>query len=232
MTLKSMFDVSNKSFVHKDFVSKPMMYVLHLAGVGVLLSSCFLGYRAYSLHRSQAAQRRFSTDMKQYISAVQEQPGHQNWQMIAGIFEEGAHEYENTSLAPFFLAYQAQALLKDNKLAEASKAMDRAVSLMSQDNPFYYTYSLTSILMGLDAAEAQNRPTDDLEKKLIDVAHTKNNKQRDEALFYLGRYYWYKNNMPQARATLEELISLQSTDKNAVSPWVNQAEMLIKQIVD
>lgn len=232
MALNNMFDVSNKFFVHKGFVSKPMLYVLQIAGVGVLLSGCFVGYRAYSLHRAQAAQRRFSDEMVHYINAAQEKPGSHNWNMVAGIFEEGANEYANTSLAPFFVAYQAQALLKDNKLAEASKAMDRAVSLMSQANPFYYTYALKSVLMGLDVAEAENRSTDELEKKLVELANNKENQQRDEALYYLGRYYLYKNNLSQARTVLEELISLENTSKDprAVSPWANQAELLIKQI--
>lgn len=215
--------------LHK-MINRRMYYALQIAGVGVLLSGCFLVYRWHSGHREEAAQRRFSDCVKEYTNTATVQSGHQNWNMIVGLFELGAQEYAGTSLEPFYRAYQAQALLKDNKLSEAVVAMDQAVAKMSPENELYSMYALKNVLMHIDA-DISNDSREKNEAQLVALAEDKNNKQRDEALFYLGRYYLSQGNSKRSQEVLQELMSISATDKHAASPWAKEAEQLLKQVV-
>jgi hypothetical protein len=187
-------------------------------------------YRWHRVGRERDAQREFASCLKEYTNTLTRQKGHQNWNMIVGLFELGAQKYSNTSLAPFFTVYQADALIKSDKLSEAATAMDRAVSLMSTDNPFYFVYALKAALINLDVAQESSLPVDKIEKDIIALAENKNNKQRDEALYYLSSYYISKGDNARAKEVLQELSAMTSDDPHQKSPWVELAQPLIKQV--
>lgn len=245
MTLNNVSGMYNGVRVHKGFVSRRMLYVLQAITIMILLGGCFGGYRWYCSFREQAAQKRFSDGVKEYNNTLSGQLGHQNWAMIAEVFGLGAREYSGTSLAPFYLAYQAQALLKDNKLTEAASVMDHAVGLMSPENELYFEYALKNVLMQMDVVETAGGTTDDTEKKLVDLADNAKNKQRDAALFYLGRYYLSKNNDARAKEVLQKLVTefgtvpsdkevgvaLFGKEADTASPWAQEADKLLKQVV-
>lgn len=234
MARHTMFDLRDHLSVYKGSVkiSKPLLCVLQGAFLAIVLGICAFGYRWYSTHRAQLAQKQFSDGVKEYTNAITGQPGHQNWSMLAALFELGAQEYGNTSLAPFFLGYQAEALVKNDQLADAAAVMTRATAAVPKNTDFYYSYALKQALMSIDVAEAAGISPEDAERNLLDLAYNKENTQRDAALFYLGRYYLAKNNPAQAREVFTELThAFPAGNSSSTSPWTKEAESLLKRIV-
>lgn len=234
MARHTMFNLSDHLSVYKGSVkiSKSLLCVLQGAFLAVIVGICAFGYRWYSTHRAQLAQKQFSDGVKEYTNAVTGQPGHQNWSMLGALFELGAQEYGKTSLAPFYLGYQADALVKNDQLADATTVMTRAATALPTNSDFYYSYALKQALMSIDVAEAAGVSPEDAERNLLDLAYNKNNPQRDAALFYLGRYYLAKNNPAQAREVLTELThAFPERETSGASPWVKEAESLLKRIV-
>jgi predicted Zn-dependent protease len=230
MTPNNLSGFFDTEIVRNIVSSKPFIYSVYVAGVGILVSSSVLGYHWYSVHRAQTAQKAFSEDLAEYHNTITGQLGHQNWNMLASIFELGANAYSRTSLAPFYLSYEAETLLKDNRRTEATATMGRSVALTTQNNPLRSLYALKNTLMKLDEADTAQLSTTEAENELVALAYDTHNLQRDAALYYLGRYYWYKNNHQKAREALQELMTIQSATKNGTSPWVHEAETLLKQI--
>jgi hypothetical protein len=231
MALHSGFNLRNQLYMYSGAISKQLKYVLLSVGIAVVVTAGFVSYRWYSIHRAQAAQKHFAECLQEFNKAAQS--GSQSWGVIARIFELGAQEYSSTSMAPFFLAYQAQALLHEDKLLEAAGAMRAAVSKMSKSNELYSLYLLKSILLDMDFSDYDlGFVSSDLLQKLIDLASDKNNKQRDAALYYLGRYYVSKGEDAKARDTLQELVDMQQRSgvDEMPSAWVKEAQNILNQI--
>src|SRR5436190_3616348 len=131
-------------FMEGGYLSKRVVVNgIRIVGLGILVGVSFLGYRWYRVSRAQAAQKRLSEVIEQYtqkVAAVNKQAGDlnnnaealqgnsQEWPIIANLFGDAAKEYADTTLAPFFLAYQAEVLLKEGNLAEAYQIMDQVLS--------------------------------------------------------------------------------------------------------
>lgn len=240
MSLDTIIEDLHHTLMQNRYVTKQtMVNVIRIAGLGILVGAAFLGYRWYYMGRSQAAQKRLSEIITAYTQEVEKnhkenketaQANTQNLSAIADLFAKGASEYADTSLAPFFLAYQAEVLLKEGNLESALGVMSQALTSMSPASELYPVYELKKVLMALDWAQLNNTQTHDAEQKLLAMAHDTTNKQRDMALFYAGRFYWSKGDVIRARELLQELISLSYVDKSVESPWTSKAESLIKQM--
>ncbi len=233
--------------VHNGYVPKDaMVNLVRVAGLGVLVGASFLGYRWYSVGRAQAAQKRLSEVIEKYtqemgkvqasnkkdsqVGEVAVQTVGQDWPAIASLFGMAAKEYADTSLAPFFLAYQSEALLKEGNLVDAYQILSQALAAMPRSSDLYAVYELKKVLMSLDLAILNNSSTDLAEHELLELAKDTTNKQRDMALFYAGRFYWSKGDVVRAKELLQELITLSYVDKSAASPWASKAEALVKQM--
>lgn len=217
--------------MHKDILHKRTWRILQASAVIVLLGIFCVAYRWNRVRYEREAQREFAGCLKEYTNTLTAQTGHQNWNMIVGLFELGAQKYRNTSLAPFFIAYQAQALIKNNQLSEAAVTMDRAVSLLDLSHDFYYVYALKAALMHLDLEQESSLPTEKIERMISTLAENKNNKQRDQALYYLGRYCLAKGDNIRAREALQQLSAMTSDNPHEKSPWAEQAQYLLKQVI-
>jgi predicted Zn-dependent protease len=224
---RTVSNLHKKIFLYTGSENKHAARIIMGAGLALLLVSAFVGYRWYTMSRAQAAQKHFADCVQEYTKAAQ--TGSQSWAMIAKIFELGAQDYASTSMAPYFLAYQADALIKDNKLAEAAGVMQNAVSKMSKSNELYGLYALKSALLSMDATGEGVEAVRTLEA----LARDAKNKQRDAALYYLGRYYMDKGDTARAQETLQELFNMSEhgAATMSTSPWAREAEKLIERVI-
>jgi len=204
-----------------DQFDKYRTYVISIAvvaaatvGIGVYLYYSQINYE-------QAAQQALSEVMAEYSRAY-EAPD--LWQDVEIGAKTGYRQYTKSSLAPFFLNLQADALLQQDKADEALALMNDMVAKLSKSSPLYYVYSIKRARMNLNS-EQEAAQKDGLEQ-LKALAENESNPQQDEALYYLGMHYQENNQQDQAQAVWQQLKQIQQSykEKDVVSPWALLAE--------
>lgn len=192
------------------------------AGI-VLVAGAIGGYHWYRLNKEQKAQEAFSSCMREYERSERDASLWPNTELV---FRLALEQNQNTSMTPTLLAYQAEALLHMNKPEQALACMGSAVDQLPKNSDIYHLYATKYALMMMDAAD------ETLKEKglalLTTLAHEKTNMTRDMALYYLGLYYWTRDDAQQARATWSELVPM--AEKEPVSPWAERAMQKIEQL--
>lgn len=193
-----------------------------LIGVIVIGGVAFFGYRKYRVSREVAAQLDFGQGLREYMrGAVRETM----WPEVQEIFKAGYDRNKSSSLAPYFRLFEANALIEQEKKEEALVIMNEALSMLSSSSPLYTMYATKRALLNIDLGK------DDGLEQLKQLAHDEKNVQRDLSLYYLGLYYWSKNDIDAAQREWRLLISLKNNDPKATSEWINLAEKKLEQIV-
>ncbi|MDP3889301.1 MAG: hypothetical protein Q8Q25_02025 [bacterium] len=194
-------------------------------GIVVLLGAGFLGYRWYDVSKQQDAHKQFADSIREYDLAMQKG---KDWNSIEVLFKSGAQQQKNTTFGPFFLAFQAQALLRQGKKDEALQVMDSIIQTLPSQNPLLPLFKTKRALIRIDMADEQIKNAGIQE--LTELAHDTKNEQKDMALFYLGFYYWVTDNLSEAKKVWQELVE-QYRDVVAPSPWAQRAQSKLDQIV-
>lgn len=200
--------------------------MLLVVGAAALATGLFFAYRYYVVYRERSAQKVFSLSVDQFNQIESSSP--EIWKDMAVQFEHGYEHNSGSYLAPAMLAREADALVKENKLDEARSVMKRAVESVAASSPVSHLMRTKYALMQLDAANEAER-TQGLET-LKALADDKENEQRDQALFYLGRYFWVKNDAEQARQTWQTLLADFPAREHYASPWSIAADEFLQQI--
>lgn len=188
-----------------------------------LLAVCFWGYRWYRIGQEEKAQEVFSSCMREYERAEQDAT---LWPNAELMFRLGLEQNKSSSMAPYFLAYQAEALLNMGKMSEARVSMKKAVDALSSSSPVATLYATKYALMMMDADESdiQKQGLDDLQRIANDTVRA----DRDMALYYLGLYYWSQEDVDKARTVWSELLPLVTAEP--ASPWAQLAAQKIEQL--
>jgi len=211
--------------LHLDFLQdtnwKPFAIV---AGLVVCATAGFYGYRWHAAQGEQAAQVVFADCMNQLAQA---QEGTEPWSSVEQFFKMGYEQHSGSKLAPYFLAYQAEALIKQNKLAEAVVVMEKALDTMPKSSPVYGMYATKQALMNIDSNDAALAQKG-LEQLQVLAQDTKNLGQ-DVALYNLGLYYWSKNDLKKAQEVWAGFAALQKEGKDT-SPWAALAEQKLEYL--
>lgn len=142
------------------------------------------------------------------------------WKNIEVGAEAGFAQHSNSVLAPYFLAIQAEALVQQEKLTEATAIMDTVVQKISSKSPFYYLYNTKHALLQLSQdASRQNGLA-----KLEALAQDSTNPQRDMALYQLGNYYFLHDDLAKGNAAWQTLIVAFGQSMLGKSPWAELAQ--------
>ena len=191
------------------------------------IGSGFFFYRIYVVYREQTAQKALAQYVQEYHQIQDGKPA--DWQRIAALFQLGSEQQSNSYLAPYFLLFQATALLRENKQQEALLVMDKLVE-QSVHSPLLPLFKIKRVLIKLDESDEimQKSGLEELEK----LAKNKKNKFRDTAQFYLGYYYWANSYVAQAQKIWQILVDDQYKEKLAPSPWVDFVKKKLEHIVE
>jgi predicted negative regulator of RcsB-dependent stress response len=203
------------------------MYVKYASigvGITIIATALFFGHRWYVMHREREAQALLA----EYIHKTQTDSS-LSLPDAAALFQEGAQKQSGSYLAPYFLVFQANALVKEGKIDEAIEIIEKALAGMSQDNPLVPLFEVKRALMQLDSTQAPIKEAG--LKRLTELARDTNNTYADMALFYLGNYYWSINDLNQAKMVWEDLINIQLKEQLvSPSPWAQLAQIKLQQI--
>lgn len=193
-------------------------------GASVIITGLFFGYRWYVVYREREAQ----AVLADYIHKAQTTPN-ASLAAIEQLFQEGAQRESSSHLEPYFLVFQANAMVKEGKLDEAIGVMEKAITHMSKDNILLPLFEGKRALMQMDSAVAETQQAG--LQKLTELAHNTANPYADMALYFLGHYYWSVNNLEEAKKVWQELIEAQMKEQmGAPSPWAQLAHMKLQQI--
>ena len=227
---------------------QPVNYWKYIGGFVLVLSvsgASFLGYRYYVVHREQNAQKIFAECAHEYQKALQDDTV---WPDVVTLCEQGYALHSNAHLAPYFLAYQSEALIKQNKMEEAQNILDQMVKLLPKKSPLYYLYKTKLLLLMHDesmkkwfdkvgSSEIELNANEDSDfgiawawiTALDTLGHDEQNPYRDKALYYVGLYYWSINDLENAEKAWQDLVAL-DTNSEAPSPWAGLVKDKLEQL--
>lgn len=157
-----------------------------IISTGVMLTGWW-GYRTFSIARDRRAQLALVEQLDR-LNTVRANSSADPiaWEALEVGFGRGYVEHSSSSLAPFFLAFQAEALAHMNKHDEALQVLDKGVGLMRPNTDVYYLYAIKRAVMRLDSADekisAQGK------RELLDLAQTGRNSSQGLAWYHLLEY--------------------------------------------
>lgn len=205
-----------------------MKYASHIMialSILILSGGLFMGYRHYITQREQSAQRALAEYVQDYYLALQSNNADE-WQRVSALFEHGYNRFSNSYLAPYFLVFQSEVYVRQGNTAQAIETLEKAVC-MAPHSPLIPLLNTKLALMQLDSGDVNVQ--DKGLQLLSTLAHDKNNRFSDVALFYVGRYYWDNNKMEDAQKVWQELADSAIAEKSSPSPWVYEAKSRLKQ---
>lgn len=183
------------------------------AGVGIY------GYMMYRISQEEQAQVVFVNCMDE-LKRAYEKPD--SWPTAELASVTAYRQHSSSSLAPYFLALEVQALVAQGKLSEAITSLERVIGMLSTHSPFYSLYTLQLALMKLDSSDEAVHQEG--LKAVEKIALDQKNKNRDQALYYLGEYYASQNNQERAKEFFHQLVVAYPEGGMAASPWASLAQ--------
>ena len=188
-----------------------------IAGLGAAaLIAGFYGYRWHVGRADERAQRFFSESYKEYAQALASD--NPSWVTVEGAFKAGYKQAGSSSLAPYFLAFEADALAQQDKMQEAIAVLDKGLNAMGTRSPLYPLFAIKKAAMQLDAGDSALVST--AIENLKKLADDKQNIYRDMALYYLSSFYKAMGDETKARELEKEMraVTLEG-DVSSLSPW-------------
>lgn len=210
----------------RDTIITIVLLVLFVVGFG--------GYKIYNWHiyRVQSfAQKAFSESMEIYKQAIALEAGNKDhspvdktknnlWDEVEVSFKLGYEQNKKSTLAPFFLAFESDAQMKLGKFEEAYNNLNEAVNNFSKNSPYFYLYSIKQAVFEIDKKDEQKGVA-----ALNNLVNDKNNIFKDMAAFYLGEYFWSKNNVEKAKEQYQNALAY-----NPESTWGNLAKIRLERL--
>jgi hypothetical protein len=198
--------------------------VLGIIGASLVVGAVW-GYRYYASSKETGAQVAFSESIQIYREALQGKTG--VWPHVEMKCTGEYERHKKSSLAPYFLIMKVDALLAQGKRADAQNLIKTVITQLSDNSPLKPLYKTKDALMKLDMPD-QTQQASGLDE-LRALASDKNNKNNDVAQYYLGLYYWSRNEFDMAHAIWKELVASQASERIAASPWVLFAKEKLAQ---
>lgn len=204
-------------------------YLKHIiiAVLGLIIAGgTLLMYRWYVSYRERASQRIFTQYVDEYRRAYQQNAG---WEAVEDLFQLGADQQSNSYLHPYFLIFQADALIKEDKKEAALVTLEKAVNALDASDAVAPLFKMKYALLQIDMPDEATQQVG--LKNLISLTQDETNKFRDAAQFFLGDYYWAQGNIQEAQNVWNALVQAQQdADISTVSPWAQRAHQKLAQI--
>lgn len=186
--------------------------------LGLALAGVFFLYQWYENYRTERAHDALAHAVELFERAEQENTN-VLWDEADRAFSQGYSQYSNSTLAPYFLAFQSEIAARQGDAARARDAMEKAVRDMSSQAPLYSFYAIKLALMQI---ESDNPDMAEKGKKLLHaLTHDVRNADRDMALYYEGLVLFEKGDRLAAEKIWRALIG---SAQGADSIWAHIAQ--------
>lgn len=198
-------------------------YSMIAVGAIIFFVVLFYAYRWYTVSREETVQKIFSEQVIEFNKARTPE----QFEAMVVDCKSGHDQYAGSHLAPYFTAYEVDALLKLGKKTEALASLDGLIASLSGSNPLIYVYKTKRALLKFDIDDATTQEAG--LKELQQLADDAKNKDRDLAQFYLGLHYYGADDLVNAKKVWQDLIELSLDSKNP-SPWAEQAKQRLESL--
>ncbi len=195
---------------------------------GIVLGVVIGGGVYWHLARTKQQELAQATLSEVLNETIRAQQNIELWPEIEVAARTGYQQYSSTSLAPYFLAVQADALIEQNKNSEALALMSESLAQLSQTSPLYFIYATKQARVMLDS-EDEKIKAEGLEQ-LISLSKNNNNLQKDETLYYLGSYYMNGGEKEKAVVAFNEIIEITKNQTDYPSPWMRLAQEAVREL--
>lgn len=187
--------------------------------VAIVCAMLLFLYNMWSDSRNASAQRVLGNLIESHERAVANK--NVDLDNVIKQFQEGYEQNSSSNVAAYFLGYQVDLLIQQNKKDEARIVLDNTITQLCS-SPLVPLYKMKRALIKLDNADETTKKEGKAELEAL--AYDKTNQFKDSALFYLGQYYWFINDIDSARKVWQTLIDEQPKATLFVSPWVDLAK--------
>lgn len=152
--------------LYESKLNRYLPYFLGTIIVIILSIGIWFGYDFYQGKINQKAQTDLFELVEAYLKAVKKADKNQI-DDAEQAFKVSAQRHKNSNFYPYFLAYQADALIWQNKLKDGVTVLEEAVKALGkidQNQPLYYLYSTKLAQVKLDVPEFKMEGSEELEK--------------------------------------------------------------------
>lgn len=203
-------DALDKVVVRVIHYRKQVLLSLAVVGLGGAL---FVGYTYYQNQRDMQASKALQAAVNVFRAQASSAGDEAQWQAVAKTFEAGYSEHKGATIAASFLAYQADALLNAGKAEEAVEVLRLAVKKMSVKAVCQaYQLKLALVLLDSSREELQKEGLEQLQA----IAQADKNVMHEQALYYLGMFYWVRQNFEEAKNYWQQYMIKYGADKGNV----------------
>ncbi len=198
-----------RDYSRQSSVNRYIQALIIAGSIAVIAATGWFGYQWYTRRAEQKAYADLATTSESYKKAVASQDA-EKIKDSERAFAAAAQKYKNSSLAPYFLSYQADALVQQDKKTEALAVMDQMISKIKKESPLYSYYALKRALMKLDATQEDMQQAG--RQELANLAQDNSNPVRDMALYYNGLEASRQGDLEKAASNWSELVSKAKPD--------------------
>jgi len=200
-------------------LAKDVLIMAILLGVGI---GGFKLYKYYTFNKQATAQKVLSECLVEYERA---EAGTASWYDVEVALEMGYEQHAGSKLAPYFLAYKAEAMYEQGKKKEAIESTKQALEKMSPKDDLYGVYNVKLALMKMDS-ETESVQQEGL--RLLEKIALGDDSGKAGALYNLGVYYWDKDNTEKAAGYFKQLAAME-IKKEGELPGVKSQYMTMAQ---
>lgn len=225
------------TYTHKPYMKEALIVVV----AGIVITASYFAYGWYQKQQDMKAFAGLVEITKSYEAAVnkareleskpEDERTENPWEDTELLLESLSYAHRGSSLAPFFVLYQAQlALDKNHDYDTAYSLMEKGVARLSKKSIYYDMFNMKRIKMLLDSPEQNVR--DKAVAELEKIGNSAHNYYAQEALTTAAMYHEFHGNMDAAVAAWTKIAQAGSSqDKDIiVNPWVEQAQEKLKTL--
>jgi len=215
----------------KKLIQKIMQFVFFIVLIIFIAVVIYFGYKQYTFRKEAAAQQSLAhvmTLFKDYNNKTTADKS-QDLESIVKEIKEARESNKNSSLAPYFSQLLSKIYASDKQNnTEALKVLEEGI-LEAQDSLTKNILKTNHALMLLDLqdAELHKEGINEL-RNLIDDTE---NPIRDISQFYLGKYFWIKNDIEMAKMIWQQFLDEQAQNRIAPSPFVSEVQLSLSSLV-
>lgn len=208
----------------KQFIDKHLK--TFIAG-GLLFAGLVGAWYYFAVYKVQEDARAHATmtEVLQEVARAVTEPD--VWQDVEVAARTGYRQHSGSTLAPYFVALEADALLQQGKTEEGITKLSQAINGLAHDAPLtdLYQLKLARLQLAQEATREQGVAT------LLQLAGNQKSLVHDEALYHLGVYYAQQGDTDKARETLQQVVSLyKEVQELGQSPWLPLAQEQLERI--
>jgi hypothetical protein len=219
--LYSWYDV-----VVQDYLGVKKEHTRYIKPIGLALLATLLAlagwytYNHFAQQKEQEAYTIFNECLAAYEKATENKS---TWQEVDAMCANGYERFKSTSMGAYILAIRVDALLAQQKNAEALEQLSQLLKQMSSKSTLYSFYKTKHALLQMDSADQAIRAAGVAELEQVAADTTSNS--NDIALYYLGLHYAMNNENAKAKEFWTRLVTTGLTaDKQTQSPWAVRAQ--------